>query len=329
MPWPPWSKLNEKGLAQYALKEVANRLRVEPDANDALTRQDGYSVVAEAIYRALAGCNVRYSAPLYNPDRAVQEIRDPDTILRGSNVGTCLDLALLYAGAALGYDLLPLVVLLQGHALVAVATARGRREATRSIRKTEEGAWVADGILREAATLRKLVDCGNYILIECTGFSAAKEALPETVPEGRGRVQGLLPFDRATAAGREQLDRSDRAFLFAVDVAVLQDVGKLAPHEPPPHAVRGLAVLDQAPHAAASAPALPESVRLIDALAELTEGQLASVARGLGIKPADLPRADLRAQAVEIHRRAELDRSGQRLQLLRSLILNYNPDAFN
>jgi NB-ARC domain len=57
----------------------------------------------------------------------------------------------------------------------------------------------------------------------------------------------LLPFDRATAAGRKQLDRNDRAFLFAVDVAVLQDVGKLAPHEPPPHPVRRFAVLDQAP----------------------------------------------------------------------------------
>jgi len=248
MPWPSWPKMHEKALAQYVLKEVANLLRLEPGLGDALARPDGYSVVAEAIYRALADCDVRYSPPLYHPERAVQEIRDPVSILHGSNVGTCLDLALLYAGAALGNDLLPLVVLFQGHALVAVATARGRREATQPIRKTDEGAWVADGILREAATLRKLVDRGDYILVECTGFSAAEEAIPETVPEGRGRVQGLLPFDRATAAGREQLDRSeDRAFLFAVDVAVLQDVGKLRSHEPPPHPVRGLAVLDQAP----------------------------------------------------------------------------------
>ena len=74
---------------------------------------------------------------------------------------------------------------------------------------------------------------------------------------------------------------------------------------------------------------LPESIRLIDALSALTEGQLAAVARGLEIKPADLPQRDQRAQAVEIHRRARLDRTGQRLQLLRRLILNYNPEAFN
>jgi hypothetical protein len=76
-------------------------------------------------------------------------------------------------------------------------------------------------------------------------------------------------------------------------------------------------------------PALPEAVRLIDALSDLTEGQLMAVARGLGVQPADLPRTDMRAQAVEIHRRANLDRTGQSLQLLRSLILNYNPRAFD
>jgi internalin A len=76
-------------------------------------------------------------------------------------------------------------------------------------------------------------------------------------------------------------------------------------------------------------PPLPESVRLINALSDLTEGQLKAVASGLEIKSADLPPGDLRVQAVEIHRRADLDRTGQRLQLLRSLILNYNPDAFN
>ncbi len=85
---------------------------------------------------------------------------------------------------------------------------------------------------------------------------------------------------------------------------------------------------DVQPAEARPLPALPESVRLIDELSDLTEGQLAAVARALGIKPADLPLRDLRAQAVEIHRRASLDRTGQRLQLLRSLVLNYNPEAF-
>jgi hypothetical protein len=76
-------------------------------------------------------------------------------------------------------------------------------------------------------------------------------------------------------------------------------------------------------------PAMPESVRLIDALSDLTEWQLATVAAGLGIKPADLPLKDPRSQAAEIYRRAGLDRSQQRVQLLRSLILKYIPDPLN
>src|SRR4030095_2473285 len=128
--------------------------------------------------------------------------------------------------------LLTLLVLVKGHALVAIATARGRRQANAAMRKSDEGPWVADGVLRDVAVLKTLVDEGHYVLVEATGFSAT-DVLPSTVPEGVGRLNGLLPFDRAVAAGREQLDRADRPFLFAVDVAILQDVGKLAPHEPP------------------------------------------------------------------------------------------------
>jgi nucleoside phosphorylase len=76
-------------------------------------------------------------------------------------------------------------------------------------------------------------------------------------------------------------------------------------------------------------PPLPQSVLLIEALANLTPGQFASVIRGMNISPADLPLSDPRSQAVEVQRQAALDKSGQRLQLLRTLILNYNPQAFN
>ena len=81
--------------------------------------------------------------------------------------------------------------------------------------------------------------------------------------------------------------------------------------------------------ASSSEPPLPEPTRLINALSALTEGQLEAVASGLEIELADLPKRDKRSQAVEIHRRARLDGTGQRLQLLRKLIFNYNREAFN
>src|SRR5262245_16638273 len=114
MSWPAWTKLDEKGLARYVLPEVENRLRLDVNREDALTQPGGRGVVTESIYRALLRRGIRYSAPLYNPDLDVQEIRDPDALLEGSAIGTCLDLALLFAGAALGNELLPLVVMLKG-----------------------------------------------------------------------------------------------------------------------------------------------------------------------------------------------------------------------
>src|SRR4030095_10767760 len=199
MPWPSWAKLNEKGLAQCAVAEVANRIRLDVNRDDAFAQPDGRRLVAHAIYRALSGRKVRYSAPLYNPDLAQQDVRDPDTILDGAGIGTCLDLALLYAGAAHGNDLLTLLVLVKGHALVAIATARGRRQANAAIRKSDEGPWVADGVLRDVAVLKTLVDDGHYVLVEATGFSAT-DVLPNTVHGGIGRLNGLPPSARAEAA---------------------------------------------------------------------------------------------------------------------------------
>ncbi|WZO96070.1 caspase family protein [Isosphaeraceae bacterium EP7] len=56
----------------------------------------------------------------------------------------------------------------------------------------------------------------------------------------------------------------------------------------------------------------PDPRLLIDAVADLTEGQLAQIAQELGINPADLPRGDHRSRAVEIVRRAGLDRGEDR-----------------
>jgi hypothetical protein len=230
MPWPVWSKVNQLGLAQYVRAEVANPLRLACNRQDLLARGERSRLTAE-IFDALARLDIRYSRPPFNPDLAQQIIRGPDSLLDGSGDGTCLDLALLFAGAALGNDLLPLVVVLNDHALVAVAMDHGRLEADAGPRVMSHGAWVRDGALRDVQVLRNLVDDGHFVFVECTGF-AASQAIPPALPEGRGRIDGRMNFARAVEAGREQLEHAGRELRFAIDVAYLQDIGRLVPFDP-------------------------------------------------------------------------------------------------
>ena len=235
MPWGAWDKINEKGLAQYVLPHIANRIHLAITRDDELDKPGGRQVVTEALFNALCTKDIRYARALYNPLQEQQPIRDPDTLLDGSGDGTCLDLALLFAGAALGNELLPLVVViggpLGGHAVVAISLEFGRRDADFPRRSSRDGEWAENGILSDATTLRTLVDDNRYLIVECTGF-AKSDALPVDVPEGQGRVDGRLSFARAIKAGREQLDRADRPLQFAVDIAYLQDIGKQAPLDP-------------------------------------------------------------------------------------------------
>ncbi len=231
MPWAAWAKINDKGLAQYVLPQIANRIRLSITRDDALTKPGGRRDVTEAIFNALCTFDIRYSRPLYNSIQEQQTIREPETMLDGSGDGTCLDLALLFAGVALGNELLPLVVVLDGHAVVAVSMEFGRREADSLRRPSDDGDWAGTGILSNATTLRALIDQNRYIIVECTGF-AKSDAIPADVPEGQGRINGRLSFTRAIQAGREQLERANRRLQFAVDVAYLQDIGKQSVFDP-------------------------------------------------------------------------------------------------
>ena len=230
MAWPPWPKTNEKGLASYVLPGTAEWLRLEVSRDDLLARGQ-HRELLEAIYAALLKRDIRYAREPFDPTLEQQLIRDPEAVLQGAGDATCLDLALLFAGLCLGNELLPLVVVLDGHALVAVSLVRGRRDAGLPGRRDpdQDGPWVAEGLLKSGDALRELVDRGDYLLIECTGF-ARSDTIPPTGPEGKGRVGGQMTFQRAVEAGREQLGPGGRAFVFAIDAAMLQDVLKIQPH---------------------------------------------------------------------------------------------------
>ena len=74
---------------------------------------------AEALWGALSDERIAYALPPASFEREGQKVRLPAMVV-GTKVGTCLDLTLLYAACLEQMGFHPLVVLLEGHALVGV-----------------------------------------------------------------------------------------------------------------------------------------------------------------------------------------------------------------
>ncbi|MGV9316091.1 hypothetical protein ACWDR0_28470 [Streptomyces sp. NPDC003691] len=121
--WPRWSLTGEPAaLAKYVLPaEVAALVRLPGPPADSRLGQ------ARDVYEALAGAGITYSyeAPSDDPDRQV--VRQPAEVLWCPGHATCLDLALVLAGACLHAGLHPLVLVVDppepgraAHALLAV-----------------------------------------------------------------------------------------------------------------------------------------------------------------------------------------------------------------
>src|SRR5262249_28231344 len=155
----------------------------------------------------------------------------PVRCLQSAGNATFLDLALLFAGVCLGHELLPLVVIVEGHAFAAVSLLDDPRMPDSAARIERDGAWVNEGLLRDGDLFERLISDkgGHYVPVECTGF-AKTETLTNDVPEGRGRENGKLDFDDANAAARVQC--TERKFRFAVDPALRQRVKHVTPYEP-------------------------------------------------------------------------------------------------
>ncbi|MEE1766199.1 hypothetical protein, partial [Streptomyces sp. SP18BB07] len=121
--WPRWSLDGEPAaLAKYVLPdEVAALLHLPGPPADSRIGQ------TQAVYEALAGAGITYSheAPTDDPGRQV--VRQPGEVLWCPRHATCLDLALILAGACLHAGLHPFVLILDppepgraAHALLGV-----------------------------------------------------------------------------------------------------------------------------------------------------------------------------------------------------------------
>src|SRR5271165_470646 len=226
MGFEAWSKANERDLARYVDPERV-QLRLGVNRYDLARQPDGIRRIVEAIYDGLLGAHIRYAPEKYFPDQNLQQIRSPEEILEKVGEGTCLDLALLFCGTCLANDLLPMVIVIEGHALAAVSLTqlRGDWDAYDRHPKFDRGELSKEN----KKELISLIDSKNYIAVECTGF--AQSSTLGGPPEPAGRKDGVLTFDQAIAVGRAQLSNREREFQYALDIATLHELG-VRPFDP-------------------------------------------------------------------------------------------------
>jgi hypothetical protein len=146
----------DPSIVDVILREAADKLS-KAGRNPAI---DGYRAgkkaraweLAEAIWAALVGHSIGYVLPPKSFERRGQMVRAPADLL-SHRVGTCLDLALLYASCLEQAGLNPIVVLIEGHAFA--------------------GLWLIDEeysipVVDDAQTLRKRIQLQELLFVEMT-----------------------------------------------------------------------------------------------------------------------------------------------------------------
>lgn len=213
-----WAKEDHFGLNRHARQKVRDILPEGVSSFDLRDEEDGKRKLLGAIYEALAAKGVRYEHEPPTNSAEHQWVRTWDEVL-DSRQGTCLDLALLFSSFCVEYNLCPFVIVLEGHALIAVSLMN-TLHSWRS--RAERNIFDKVVVNREEQKRRlvELIEQGSYLAIECTGF-ASSMALKERgdSPECLGRGDdGCQTFAAAVEAGERQLLDRLRPFLYAIDV---------------------------------------------------------------------------------------------------------------
>jgi predicted negative regulator of RcsB-dependent stress response len=179
----------------------------------------GRRLIVESLYKALRAWMppIQYDLPVYNAEAVEQNVRPPADILGPPYQGTCLDLALLFSGLCMYHRLLPFVIVLENHALAAVSLTHSLEDWNSLSRPERAAGLQSQAVWKDAAWLRtQCADGGAFLPVECTGFARSQVLRG---PAGQGRDnEDLLSFERAVAAGREQL--AHHRLQFALDLAI-------------------------------------------------------------------------------------------------------------
>jgi len=226
-----WSKAEHLSLSRFVTPESIKGLDIKNHANH-LGSPENRRDLLRLIYEALTLCKIDYALPKNTQFNEVQIIRTPLEIMTIPRNGTCLDLTLLFCGVCEAVRLLPCIVVVDGHAFAAVCVSHLWSEWNNA---TKIGrSWGADrssgGVLKDPAELISAIKAQKFLAIECTGFASGN--LSQEHPEGRGRQNGFLSFERALEAGQEHLTPeclSRRGFQFAVHLGVARNKWQCAP----------------------------------------------------------------------------------------------------
>ncbi len=145
-----------------------------------------------AIYDALSALGISYVNPPASFETTGQKIRTPDQVT-GSRLGTCVDLAVLFAACLEHAGFAPLLALKQGHAFA--------------------GAWLRDAsfeaaVVPAALAVKKRVDLGEIVMVETTGLAMSPP----------------VPFADACRHAAEHFD-APAEFHYALDVRMARRMG--------------------------------------------------------------------------------------------------------
>ena len=151
-------------------------------------------MLAAAIWSAATGMGLSYAEPPKSFESQGQKIRDPGRIAE-TGLATCLDTALLLAGAIEQAGLNPAVVFTKEHAFVGVWLGE------RSFPTTVEC---------DVTEIRKAIAAQEFVAFETTLLTQ----------------KPAVPFDRALAAAKEQLsERREDEFRWMIDIARARAAG--------------------------------------------------------------------------------------------------------
>ncbi len=191
--WTSWNRAEHpEHLADYVQTDVTRLLLPGPLAQR-LPGPGSHQTragKAEAIYAVLADAGIRYRPEPATSTQGGQVVRPPDQVLARPKHATCVDLAVVYAGACLDAGLHPLLLVVDSateevsHALVAVWL--GGDWALNTWHESLFGAEVVpeppilDSGLPFARAIRQQVDAaGEFLVIDVAG--AARDGQTEAV----------------------------------------------------------------------------------------------------------------------------------------------------